>query len=200
MDERDRQEPTNPARPRGGAAVEPAGLREPLAAGAGGYRFAGRTGRRGCMASSNARHSPWWSPWQDGCVTLVEQYRYPIRRRLWELPMGTCEPGVSAAATAATELREETGLVAGQHRTSSRACFRALVIATRWDTFSWPPALQPGSAGARGQRAGHDLPCHPPAGYWRRWSRTGEHAGCREPGCAGAAAHPRPPVSDCSGL
>ena len=28
-------------------------------------------------------------PWQDGCVTMVEQYRYPIRQRLWELPMGT---------------------------------------------------------------------------------------------------------------
>ena len=51
-------------------------------------------------------------PWQDGCITLVEQYRYPVRRRVWELPMGTCEPGAAVAATAATELREETGLVA----------------------------------------------------------------------------------------
>ena len=53
-------------------------------------------------------------PWQDGCITMVEQYRYPVRRRLWELPMGTCETvaGITAAATAATELREETGLVA----------------------------------------------------------------------------------------
>ena len=51
-------------------------------------------------------------PWQDGCITMVEQYRYPIRRRLWELPMGTCEPGMLPLATAATELREETGLVA----------------------------------------------------------------------------------------
>ena len=51
-------------------------------------------------------------PWQDGCVTMVEQYRYPIRRRLWELPMGTCEPGTTVATTAAAELREETGLLA----------------------------------------------------------------------------------------
>ena len=53
-------------------------------------------------------------PWQDGCITMVEQYRYPVRRRLWELPMGTCEstPGMTAAKTAATELREETGLLA----------------------------------------------------------------------------------------
>jgi ADP-ribose pyrophosphatase len=53
-------------------------------------------------------------PWQDGCLTLVEQYRYPVRRRLWELPMGTCEPGITPAQTAATELREETGLIAAE--------------------------------------------------------------------------------------
>ena len=51
-------------------------------------------------------------PWQDGCVTMVEQFRYPIGRRLLELPMGACEPGATAAATAAAELREETGLLA----------------------------------------------------------------------------------------
>ena len=53
-------------------------------------------------------------PWQDGRLTMVEQYRYPIRRRAWELPMGTCEPGVPPMETAATELREETGLAAGK--------------------------------------------------------------------------------------
>ena len=51
-------------------------------------------------------------PWADGCITMVEQYRYPIRRRLWELPMGTCEPGVAPLDTARIELREETGLSA----------------------------------------------------------------------------------------
>ena len=50
--------------------------------------------------------------WQDGCLTMVEQYRYPVGRRLWELPMGGCEPGVAPRETASTELREETGLVA----------------------------------------------------------------------------------------
>ena len=52
-------------------------------------------------------------PWQNGCITMVEQYRYPIGRRLWELPMGTCEPGVSVPETARIELQEETGLQAG---------------------------------------------------------------------------------------
>ncbi len=52
---------------------------------------------------------------QGGAVTLVEQYRYPVRRRLWELPMGMWEqaPGADPLVVAAGELREETGLVAG---------------------------------------------------------------------------------------
>jgi ADP-ribose pyrophosphatase len=55
-------------------------------------------------------------PWQDGRVTLVEQYRYPVRRRLWEFPMGTWEqaPATDPAVLAAAELQEETGLRAGQ--------------------------------------------------------------------------------------
>ncbi|MDR3534173.1 MAG: NUDIX hydrolase [Rhodopila sp.] len=54
-------------------------------------------------------------PWQDGRVTLVEQFRYPIRARMWEFPMGMWEqaPGTDPAVLAAAELREETGLVAG---------------------------------------------------------------------------------------
>ncbi len=56
------------------------------------------------------------APWQDGALTLVEQYRYPIRARIWELPMGMWEhaPGIDPSALAAAELREETGLVAAQ--------------------------------------------------------------------------------------
>ncbi len=53
-------------------------------------------------------------PWQDGVLTLVEQYRYPIRARVWEFPMGMWEhaPGTEPATLAAAELKEETGLVA----------------------------------------------------------------------------------------
>lgn len=55
------------------------------------------------------------APWQDGRLTLVEQYRYPVHRRLWELPMGTWEqaPSTDPALLAAAELQEETGLLAG---------------------------------------------------------------------------------------
>lgn len=51
----------------------------------------------------------------DGDVTIVEQYRYPVRRRMAELPMGMWEdrPGATPAELAAGELAEETGLIAG---------------------------------------------------------------------------------------
>ncbi len=53
---------------------------------------------------------------EEGCLTLVEQYRYPVQRRLWELPMGTVEdrPDTPPGEVAAIELREETGLIASQ--------------------------------------------------------------------------------------
>jgi 8-oxo-dGTP pyrophosphatase MutT (NUDIX family) len=55
-------------------------------------------------------------PLQDGRITLVEQYRYPVHARLWELPMGTWEqaPDTDPAVLAAAELQEETGLIAGR--------------------------------------------------------------------------------------
>jgi 8-oxo-dGTP pyrophosphatase MutT (NUDIX family) len=54
-------------------------------------------------------------PWQDGRLTLVEQYRYPVSARIWEFPMGMWEqaPCTDPAILAAGELREETGLIAG---------------------------------------------------------------------------------------
>ncbi len=98
-------------------------------------------------------------PWQDGCITMVEQYRYPIRRRLWELPMGTCEPGADRAETAATELREETGLVAGSMAfVASRVPGARLQRPGRARVPGHRAAAGP--AGARGERAGHGLPRH----------------------------------------
>lgn len=53
-------------------------------------------------------------PIDAGHIHLVEQYRYPVRGRFWELPQGTWEDNADADATliAAGELREETGLIA----------------------------------------------------------------------------------------
>jgi ADP-ribose pyrophosphatase len=50
----------------------------------------------------------------SGRVYLVEQYRYPVAGRYWELPQGSWEQQeVDPLVLAASELREETGLVAG---------------------------------------------------------------------------------------
>lgn len=49
----------------------------------------------------------------DGTVTMIDQYRHPLGRRLWELPAGLLdEAGESPLAAARRELREEVGLVA----------------------------------------------------------------------------------------
>jgi ADP-ribose pyrophosphatase len=49
-----------------------------------------------------------------GRIHLVEQYRYPVDARFWEMPQGSWEGRkIEALALAAAELREETGLVAG---------------------------------------------------------------------------------------
>jgi ADP-ribose pyrophosphatase len=55
-------------------------------------------------------------PWQDGRLTMVEQFRYPVSARMLEFPCGVWEeaPGRDPALMAAAELREETGLVAGR--------------------------------------------------------------------------------------
>jgi ADP-ribose pyrophosphatase len=53
---------------------------------------------------------------ENGQIYLVEQFRYPIGERHWELPQGAWEDDAhkSAEEVARGELREETGLVAGK--------------------------------------------------------------------------------------
>lgn len=53
-------------------------------------------------------------PIDAGYIHLVEQYRYPVRGRFWELPQGSWEENSDAdpKVVAAGELREETGLLA----------------------------------------------------------------------------------------
>ena len=48
----------------------------------------------------------------DGRLHLVEQYRYSVKGRYWELPQGSWEqePGADPMEMARGELREETGL------------------------------------------------------------------------------------------
>ena len=51
----------------------------------------------------------------DGQVHLVEQYRYPVKGRYWELPEGSWEQeqGADPMEMARGELLEETGLEKG---------------------------------------------------------------------------------------
>lgn len=42
-------------------------------------------------------------------VLLVEQYRLPAGKKLWELPAGKIDPGENALQAAKRELSEETG-------------------------------------------------------------------------------------------
>lgn len=52
----------------------------------------------------------------DGSIHLVEQYRYPVRARFWEVPQGSWEssPEADPLTVAQGELREETGLQAAE--------------------------------------------------------------------------------------
>ncbi|MGE0222679.1 MAG: NUDIX domain-containing protein [Acetobacteraceae bacterium] len=52
----------------------------------------------------------------DGRLHLVQQFRYPVGGRYWELPQGSWEgaPGSDPLAVARGELREETGLDAAE--------------------------------------------------------------------------------------
>lgn len=53
---------------------------------------------------------------ENGDFHLVEQYRYPVGGRFWEVPQGSWEtaPGADPLDVARGELREETGLEAGE--------------------------------------------------------------------------------------
>lgn len=49
-------------------------------------------------------------------ILLVRQYRFAVRRYLWELPAGMVDPGESALQAAKRELLEETGYRAKRWR------------------------------------------------------------------------------------
>jgi ADP-ribose pyrophosphatase len=48
---------------------------------------------------------------KDGRVTLLRQYRLPVRGSLLEIPAGSLEPGEDPADCAVRELQEEAGLL-----------------------------------------------------------------------------------------
>ncbi|HAL55849.1 MAG TPA: NUDIX hydrolase [Bacteroidetes bacterium] len=52
----------------------------------------------------------------NGDVLLIRQFRYPIKKHLYELPAGKLDPSEDPPACAARELEEETGFIAGSLR------------------------------------------------------------------------------------
>lgn len=50
---------------------------------------------------------------EDGSILLVHQFRYPMKKHLFELPAGKLYAGEDPAVCAARELEEETGYAAG---------------------------------------------------------------------------------------
>lgn len=77
-------------------------------------------------------------PMEEDCsLHLVEQFRYPVGARFWELPQGSWEtrPDVPALDVARAELREETGLEAAE-MTHIGHLFQAYGYATQgYDIF-----------------------------------------------------------------
>jgi ADP-ribose pyrophosphatase len=50
----------------------------------------------------------------EGCVTLLHQFRHAAGGFIWEIPAGKLDAGEDPERCAARELREEAGLVAGE--------------------------------------------------------------------------------------
>jgi ADP-ribose pyrophosphatase len=86
---------------------------------------------------------------RDGALHLVQQYRYPVGERLWEMPQGASEPGRDAdlVAAARRELREETGLEAASFIEAGRL-FLAAGLSTQGYRVYLATGLRPAARGA----------------------------------------------------
>lgn len=84
---------------------------------------------------------------EAGRLHLVEQFRYPVRGRYWELPQGASEqtPGTDPLEVARAELREETG-IAADHLTYAGSLFLAYGFATPRSHVFLATGLRQGAA------------------------------------------------------
>ncbi len=84
---------------------------------------------------------------EAGRLHLVEQFRYPVGGRYWELPQGASEqaPDADPLAMAHAELREETGIVAA-HMEYAGSLFLAYGFATPRSHVFLATGLRQGAA------------------------------------------------------
>ena len=81
----------------------------------------------------------------DGTVTVVRQFRYPIGRVITELPAGKLERGEDHRLAGIRELEEETGLTAGEF-TYLGGCSPPQAFPMRSSTSTWPGGSARGSS------------------------------------------------------
>ena len=94
---------------------------------------AGRAGSGGGSTSS--------TPGSADMVILIEQYRHPLGRRLWELPAGLMDvDGEGAQQTAARELDRGDRVRRGELVGAARRRHRHRDSPRRSSGSSWPPA------------------------------------------------------------
>ena len=96
----------------------------------------------------------------DGRLWLVEQFRYPVGRRLWEFPQGGWSEAPEAPdpeALARLELRQETGLRAGRLRHLGHLyeacgyCDQGFDVFLATDLEPGEPEREPSEAGMRAE-------------------------------------------------
>ena len=91
-----------------------------------------RTGRNTRSRSCGTRASVVLIPIEDdGRVVIVQQYRAPLDREMWEFPAGRLDEGESAEDAARRECEEEIGLRPAAARAPARASIRRRASATR---------------------------------------------------------------------
>jgi ADP-ribose pyrophosphatase len=90
----------------------------------------------------------------EGQVWLVEQFRYPVGARYWELPQGSWEGReIESLELARAELREETGVVASSMLCAGRL-FEAYGYATQTGYVYLATGLVQGECEREAEEAG----------------------------------------------
>jgi 8-oxo-dGTP pyrophosphatase MutT (NUDIX family) len=86
---------------------------------------------------------------EEDHVYLVGQYRYPLQRYSWEIPEGGCPGDEEPLRAAQRELREETGLTAGNWRMLGEA-YLSNSVADEYAVWFLATDLAPGEQSPEG--------------------------------------------------